>query len=338
MNCPSRTEDDLVHPDWNQNPPTFSADLTTRQDLNGIVNARTRLDTEDESKEAAEDRIGHDLLRDRPPSSPSPTTAGDGMSDHAQPTTQPRQARRDGVFKAVSQTTWKSAPSLQHLGQILLKYSKFVGPGFMVSVAYIDPGNYSTDVAAGAAERFKLLFIVLMSNVFAILLQSLAVRLGTVTGLNLAEHCRAHLPRWLNISLYILGEGAIIATDIAEVCYKSSFAVTRINSALGNRLSNSSQLTPPHPTSRRLRPDSCGCFDYLTLLQSRWIYASATSIRDLRRCLGSWSGNLLLYPAISDRKYLCPRGLPRVLTILDCRARRGPVPKLWYIGCNCDAP
>lgn len=109
---------------------------------------------------------------------------------------------------------------LRHLGRVLAKFSRFIGPGFMVSVAYIDPGNYSTDVAAGASTRFKLLFIVLMSNVFAILLQSLAVRLGTVTGLNLAEHCRAHLPRWLNIVLYVLGEGAIIATDIAEVGYK----------------------------------------------------------------------------------------------------------------------
>jgi len=98
-----------------------------------------------------------------------------------------------------------------------VKFGKFIGPGFMIAVAYIDPGNYSTDVAAGASTRFKLLFIVLMSNVFAILLQSLAVRLGTVTGLNLAENCRAHLPRWLNIILYVMGEAAIIATDIAEV-------------------------------------------------------------------------------------------------------------------------
>lgn len=100
-------------------------------------------------------------------------------------------------------------------------------------MAYIDPGNYSTDVAAGASYRFKLLFIVLMSNIFAILLQSLSIKLGSVTGLNLAEACRAYLPKWLNIALYILAEAAvriccshrdcvtdetqIIATDIAEV-------------------------------------------------------------------------------------------------------------------------
>ncbi|PFH55224.1 hypothetical protein XA68_10333 [Ophiocordyceps unilateralis] len=87
----------------------------------------------------------------------------------------------------------------------------------MVSVAYIDPGNYATDVAAGASQRFALLFVVLASNLAAILLQSLAARLGTVTGLDLAAMCRARLPRWLNLSLYVLAEVAIVATDLAEV-------------------------------------------------------------------------------------------------------------------------
>jgi metal iron transporter len=72
-------------------------------------------------------------------------------------------------------------------------------------------------VAAGASYRFRLLFIVLLSNIFAIFLQSLSIKLGTVSGLNLAEACRAFLPRWLNYFLYAMAEGAIIATDIAEV-------------------------------------------------------------------------------------------------------------------------
>jgi metal iron transporter len=76
-------------------------------------------------------------------------------------------------------------------------------------VAYIDPGNYSTDVAAGATYRFRLLFIILMANFFAIYLQSLCIKLGTVTGLNLAEACRAFLPRWLNIVLYLMAEAAV---------------------------------------------------------------------------------------------------------------------------------
>lgn len=99
----------------------------------------------------------------------------------------------------------------------LYKFPQFVGPGFLIAVAYIDPGNYATDVAAGAKTGFALLFVVLMSNLFAIYLQSLSIKLGSVTGLNLAENCRAHLPRWLTVVLYVLAEAAIIATDIAKV-------------------------------------------------------------------------------------------------------------------------
>jgi metal iron transporter len=100
---------------------------------------------------------------------------------------------------------------------VLRRYAKFVGPGFMISVAYIDPGNYATDVAAGASYRFQLLFMILLSNIFAIFLQFLCIKLGSVTGLNLAEMSKAHFPRWLNYLLYFFAESAIIATDIAEV-------------------------------------------------------------------------------------------------------------------------
>ena len=124
-----------------------------------------------------------------------------------------------------SQRSFSSNPFIQRMVTIFLKYTSFIGPGFMVAVAYIDPGNYATDVAAGAATRFKLLFIILMSNIFAVVLQSLAVRLGTVTGLNLAEHCRENLPRWLNYTLYIFAEAAIIATDIAEVRLCTCFSL-----------------------------------------------------------------------------------------------------------------
>ncbi|KAI1304054.1 natural resistance-associated macrophage protein-domain-containing protein [Xylaria venustula] len=106
---------------------------------------------------------------------------------------------------------------LRALLHFFVKLGKFVGPGFLVAVAYIDPGNYSTGISAGAWFRFRLLFVILLSNLFAILLQCLAAKLGTVTGLNLAEACRAFLPRWLNYFLYFLAEAAIIATDIAEV-------------------------------------------------------------------------------------------------------------------------
>ena len=220
MNCPSRTDENDERSGWNQSPPGLSADLTTRADLNGIANLRIHRD-------------GH-ALSDSPPQldgwlelheanlarqSPQKHNAGHFLEGSKDSSDAPTSAsyhtansqRPPHGFKA-------SGPGLtRQLGNTLVKFGKFIGPGFMVAVAYIDPGNYSTDVAAGASTRFKLLFIVLMSNVFAILLQSLAVRLGTVTGLNLAQSCRAHLPRWLNIGLYLLAEGAIIATDIAEV-------------------------------------------------------------------------------------------------------------------------
>ncbi|KAL2874993.1 NRAMP-like transporter smf-3 [Colletotrichum sp. CLE4] len=99
----------------------------------------------------------------------------------------------------------------------LLTFGKFVGPGFMIAVAYIDPGNYATDIAAGASYHFDLLFIVLLSNVVAIFLQGLAIKLGTITGLDLATACRVFLPKWMNIIVYALAEIAIVATDMAVV-------------------------------------------------------------------------------------------------------------------------
>lgn len=99
----------------------------------------------------------------------------------------------------------------------LKKYASFIGPGVMVSVAYMDPGNYSTAVSSGADYEYKLLIVIFMSNVFAVILQCLCVKLGTVTGLDLAEMCRLTLPWWLNLFMYVCAELAIIATDLAEV-------------------------------------------------------------------------------------------------------------------------
>lgn len=103
------------------------------------------------------------------------------------------------------------------IASVLKKYMKFVGPGLMVSVAYMDPGNYSTAVAAGAAYKYKLLFLIFLLNCLAIFLQILSAKLGAVTGLDLAANCRANLPFKINIFVYILAEIAIIATDLAEV-------------------------------------------------------------------------------------------------------------------------
>ncbi|KAJ3068435.1 hypothetical protein HK102_007172, partial [Quaeritorhiza haematococci] len=87
----------------------------------------------------------------------------------------------------------------------------------MIAVGYMDPGNWSTDLAAGSQYGYKLLFVVLLSNLFAILLQHLCIKLGIVTGHDLAQISRRHFHPAINMILYILCETAIVATDLAEV-------------------------------------------------------------------------------------------------------------------------
>lgn len=99
----------------------------------------------------------------------------------------------------------------------LTTYASFIGPGLLVSVAYMDPGNYATGITAGASNRYSLLFIVLLADIIAIFLQVLCIKLGCVTGYDLARCCREYLPKKLNWILWILAECAIISTDVAEV-------------------------------------------------------------------------------------------------------------------------
>jgi manganese transport protein len=93
----------------------------------------------------------------------------------------------------------------------------FVGPAYLVSVGYMDPGNWATDIAAGSKLGYALLWVLVMSNLMAILLQSLSARLGIVTGMDLAQACRAMYNRRVSGALWILTEIAIAATDLAEV-------------------------------------------------------------------------------------------------------------------------
>ena len=93
----------------------------------------------------------------------------------------------------------------------------FIGPAYLVSVGYMDPGNWATDIAGGSAFGYKLIWVLLMSNLMAILLQSLSARLGIVRGLDLAQASKITYPRWANIPLYILAEIAIAACDLAEI-------------------------------------------------------------------------------------------------------------------------
>ncbi|MFM7186239.1 MAG: Nramp family divalent metal transporter [Armatimonadota bacterium] len=100
---------------------------------------------------------------------------------------------------------------------LLRKVLAFMGPGFLISVGYMDPGNWATDLEGGARYGYRLLWVVLLSNLVAILLQTLCVRLGLVTGKDLAQACRIHLRKPASIALWLLCELAIIACDLAEV-------------------------------------------------------------------------------------------------------------------------
>jgi manganese transport protein len=93
----------------------------------------------------------------------------------------------------------------------------FIGPAYLVSVGYMDPGNWATDIAGGSKFGYQLIWILLMSNLIALLLQSLSARLGIVRGLDLAQASRNAYPKWVNLPLFILAQTAIIACDLAEV-------------------------------------------------------------------------------------------------------------------------
>ena len=113
----------------------------------------------------------------------------------------------------------------------------FLGPGYLVSVGYMDPGNWATDLAGGSKFGYTLLSVILLSNLMAILLQALAARLGIVTDRDLAQACRASFSRPVNFMLWLACEAAIIACDLAEVigtaiALKLLFGIPLIGGAL----------------------------------------------------------------------------------------------------------
>ena len=120
----------------------------------------------------------------------------------------------------------RSAPSLREVhGSIVVPFDAgfwrkllaFAGPGYLVAVGYMDPGNWATDLAGGARYGYTLLSVILISNLMAILLQALAVRLGIGSGRDLAQACRDSYSKPVTIALWILCEIAIAACDLAEV-------------------------------------------------------------------------------------------------------------------------
>ncbi len=127
------------------------------------------------------------------------------------------------------QTSYDNAPALPSLAEVhrtvsiptgvsfWRKLIAFSGPGFLVAVGYMDPGNWATDIAGGSRFAYTLVFILMMSNLMAILLQTLAARLGIVTQRDLAQACRNYYSRRVSLALWVICELAIAACDLAEV-------------------------------------------------------------------------------------------------------------------------
>src|SRR5579883_3028728 len=148
----------------------------------------------------------------------------DARSPDFVPEAEPDAARRAGPGRG-----WRGArgePSLSDMfatvrtvreGSFWRKLLAFLGPGYLVAVGYMDPGNWATSLAGGSRFGYTLLSVALLSNLMAIVLQSLCARLAVATGRNLAQACRDAYPPWVAYPLWVLAEIAICATDLAEV-------------------------------------------------------------------------------------------------------------------------
>ncbi|WP_416385147.1 Nramp family divalent metal transporter [Sphingomonas sp. LY29] len=111
----------------------------------------------------------------------------------------------------------ESFRSIPVTGSAWRRFGAFMGPGYLVAVGYMDPGNWATDLAGGSQFGYTLLSVILLSNIFAMILQSLSAKLGIVSGLDLAQACRAHYSPPVRWFLWVMCELAIVACDLAEV-------------------------------------------------------------------------------------------------------------------------
>ncbi|WP_182356031.1 Nramp family divalent metal transporter [Komagataeibacter europaeus] len=145
------------------------------------------------------------MMPARPPASPHPATAAWRFARSGEAETNSLPEAFASVRVPDAGASW------------LRRFMAFVGPGYMVSVGYMDPGNWATDLQGGAQFGYTLLSVILLSNCMAIILQSLSARLGIATGRDLAQACRDHFPPVVNIVLWLACELAIIACDLAEV-------------------------------------------------------------------------------------------------------------------------
>ncbi len=129
------------------------------------------------------------------------------------------------IVRTSTSTSKDDASTLHTAGEVLSGKSKkgffarllpFLGPAFIACVAYVDPGNFATNIQGGAKFGYMLLWVIVASNLMAMLIQTLSAKLGIATGKNLAEHCREQFPRPLTIGMWVLMEIVAMATDLAE--------------------------------------------------------------------------------------------------------------------------
>jgi manganese transport protein len=140
-----------------------------------------------------------------------------------------RKSELTPEFTACGPPAWRRARGLASLSNVFhtinvtapvgsaRKMVSFFGPGYLVAVGYMDPGNWATSLSGGAKFGYALLFVALLSNLMAIVLQTLCARLAIATGRDLAQACRDGYPPWAAWPLWLMAEIAIVATDIAEV-------------------------------------------------------------------------------------------------------------------------
>ncbi|GMA51539.1 divalent metal cation transporter MntH [Alicyclobacillus contaminans] len=128
----------------------------------------------------------------------------------SQATTTPRPRRAD--LRAVAQAQRVLDGRQRGLKSVL----PFLGPALIAAIAYVDPGNFATNIQSGSEFGYQLLWVVVLANLMAMVLQNLSAKLGIATGRNLPELCREHFPVWVNVILWIISEVAAMATDLAE--------------------------------------------------------------------------------------------------------------------------
>ncbi|KAG0091558.1 hypothetical protein BGZ92_000367 [Podila epicladia] len=191
--------------------------VSTASPLSTLVPVSTPHHHSDPARPSSAAMTSPALTEKHPQAQNNPNTSTSNMADRPQRPLHVQQSSSYGVHNEDMIPPPAKPSRFQNFAAVFRRFLGFVGPGYIVSVGYMDPGNWATDLAGGSSFGYMLLFVILLSNMMAIVLQGLAVKLGVVSGLDLAQACRKFTPKYVNWILYVLAELAIIACDLAEV-------------------------------------------------------------------------------------------------------------------------